>query len=1103
MNVSFKGRIVQVTESLTCQDAVSNHVLSLHRLFTALGLRSEVYSQAHDAELQSQRLPLEALRLDETDVVLFHFCGRSANALPLVLQSYCTRILQFHNVTPASFFPATSPLHGFCVEARQQLEASVKHFHRVWADSQFNLDELLALGAKPQHASVVPIIVDAPPAARAPAERTRGTWLFVGRVAPNKQQVDLVRLFAQARHESPDVAQGLILVDGHEAADPYHQELVDTIKSCGVSPFVRLAGAVPDVEREWLYRSASVYVSLSEHEGFGVPLIEAAARGLPVVALDTTAVGETLGISDGLVAKRSEVLPQIRRLHADDAFRAALVQQQQDNTQRFLPESVASALVQALCSVLPRGQPYRTVSVVICAYNRKDHLERALDYLRHQRSPAFEVIVVDGPSDDGSKEMLQERAHEIKLAHNPERNLSKSRNLAIELADGDVVAFIDDDALPFDDWVQHILAEYNARPLTTAGLGGPAYYAGTFEFQAEDNGINRLAEPYVNIDPRQIGRDGWFRYNTGTNATFTPALLREHGGFDEQFDYYLDESEMCFRLQQCGLLIGYAPEVVVRHELAQSHNRQGRLNYDWHTICKNTAYFVAAYSGLKGDELESYLNQRMQRERIQGFDETFDKGCISAAEHTRYTQAVRDGTAQGLVDALHFPRRRALQPQPGRFLPYPVLHLPISTDPACAQLHVCIITREFPPFVGCGGIGTLYYHLASELLSMGHRVTAIVPGEEFKLFKQGNIRVHFTPQAPLEIDSADPGFVRNMAWSVSAMARLAAIHAEDPVDIVDSALWYSEALATALLPPDQRPPLVLRLVTPYALATQINGWRPDPATYSLFMGAERALIQAADAVVAISESIADSVERIHGLRRDLRWHLLPCGIAYWPSFDVKHGYNELPQIDPLDPSVLESAHIVLFVGRLELRKGVDLILQAAPAILRSDPQAQLILAGRDVEGWAGRALPEELQGRVHFVGEVDIATREKLLARAHCLLFPSRYESFGLVPLEAFVHGVPVVGARAGAIPEVVEDGRSGLLFEAESAQDLARCTVLLLTDPALRARLSAGALARVKVLSSRPAAMRSVELYRALLLERPLASCPRQSQSHARDARP
>jgi hypothetical protein len=295
-------------------------------------------------------------------------------------------------------------------------------------------------------------------------------------------------------------------------------------------------------------------------------------------------------------------------------------------------------------------------------------------------------------------------------------------------------------------------------------------------------------------------------------------------------------------------------------------------------------------------------------------------------------------------------------------------------------------------------------------------------------------------------------------------------------------LWDTEALAIALLPADQRPKVVVRLVTPYAMASEINGWKPDAATSALFMGAERALIAAADAVVPISESIAHSIEKTYGLHRDARWQQVPCGIAYWPFFDVNQGYNEFPELERLPAEVLDSGRMVLFVGRLERRKGVDLILEAAASILRSDGAAHIVLAGRDVEGWAARPLPADLIGRVHFVGEVDNGTREKLLARAWCLLFPSRYESFGLVPLEAFVHGVPVIAARAGAIPEVVQDGVSGLLFEAESSQALASCVLELLEDPALHERLSVGARARVRELGSRQSAVRSVQIYRNLL---------------------
>jgi glycosyltransferase involved in cell wall biosynthesis len=197
---------------------------------------------------------------------------------------------------------------------------------------------------------------------------------------------------------------------------------------------------------------------------------------------------------------------------------------------------------------------------------------------------------------------------------------------------------------------------------------------------------------------------------------------------------------------------------------------------------------------------------------------------------------------------------------------------------------------------------------------------------------------------------------------------------------------------------------------------------------------------------------------------------------------VTQGYNESPQLEKLPVAALESGRIVLFIGRLERRKGVDLIVEAAAEILRSDPSAHLVLAGRDVEGWMARPIAPELRGRLHFVGEVDNVTREKLLARAWCLLFPSRYESFGLVPLEAFVHGVPVVAARAGAIPEVLSDGRCGLLFESDSSAALAHCVVSLLTDPTLRERLAVGARLRVRELSSRLSAQRSVRLYNELL---------------------
>jgi glycosyltransferase involved in cell wall biosynthesis len=1092
-DTSFTGRIFQVTEALSFDDAVSNQILALGRLFSSLGLDNTIISKWHDVRHEQSRRPIEELTPTEKDVVIYHFCGFAAHT-PLVVRSqYCTRILLYHNITPHEFFAETSPQYDFCKLGRKQLIEHLSAFHYFWADSQFNLQELIELGAPRDRCDVIPIIVPVPaPRTIRDFAADSKIWLFVGRIAPNKCQIKLLNLFAAVRQERPELATELHLIGGYDENDVYYLQLKKRLDDLELADVVKIHGKISDARRDDFFERAGIYVSLSEHEGFGVPLIEASLHGVPVLALGTSAVSETLGFGAGVAPDSLALKQRLVRMLTQREFCEDLLRKQRINAMRFAPEAVAACLRSALQKVLPAPRQFRRVSVVICTYNRCSFLERVLDYLGYQSCGLFEVIVVDGPSTDGTKELLAARADPIKVAHNPERNLSKSRNLGIELSDGDIVAFIDDDALPFDNWIENILRAYNERPLTTAGLGGPAYYAGTFWFQAEDNGVNSRAEAKVNIASDQIGRNGWWRYNTGTNATFSASVLRDASGFDEQFDYYLDESEVCLRLQQRGLLIGYSDRIVVRHEFAQSHNRLGRLNYNWYTISKNTAYFICAYSGLTGDELEDYIRLRMATERIAPLDQALAAGELKSEEYNRHVEAIWSGVERGIADAKDFPRRRVLKLPPGRFMPYGISGAFTSFEAGRRRLHVVIVSKEFPPFAPGGGIGTLYYYLASELLLMGHQISVIVPGENEHVFKQGNISVHFTPLREIAMSGAEPGFVRNISWSLCALTKVAEIHACTPIDVVDSALWDSEALSLVLLPPHQRPPVVVRLVTPYAIAARINEWSPPVHTAALFVGAERALIQCADAVVPISESIASSIESTYDVRRTIRWHKIPCGIAYWPTFDVNQGYSDIPQLEGIPRSVLESSRLVLFVGRLERRKGIDLVLQASKQFLRTDPTARLIIAGRDVEGWEPRLssiVPDELRSRIYMLGEVSDATRDKLLALAYCLLFPSRYESFGLVPLEAFVHGVPVVASDSGAIPEVIEDGISGLLFPEGDVSAFAGAISKLLADAELRASLSAGALQRVRVLSSRRSAIRSYALYDSLLTARAISS--------------
>ena len=954
--------------------------------------------------------------------------------------------------------------------------------------SRFNLNDLLKLGASAARSAVLPIVVEERTALQHD-EDTVGHWAFVGRIAPNKGQIDLVELFARVRKRNPQLAKTLTLVGGSDPNEGYVERLKVAVSQTDCGDCIHILGKITDEERDRILAGSDFYVSLSEHEGFGVPLIEAPLAGLPALALDRAAVGETMG-GVGAYPDLKKLEKALIELSRDRAKRADLLKSQQENARKYSRSMVSRRLFEALQPVVPAKDSFTSVSVVICTYNRKDYLERCLDYLTYQSNDNFEVIVVDGPSDDGTAEVLARHRGCIKVVKNPDRNLSKSRNLGIDAAAGDIVAFIDDDALPFDDWVDRVLQEYNGRTLTTAGLGGPAYYAGSLWFQAEDNGISNDCQVKVSIDSREIGRNGWYRYNTGTNATFAREALVQVDGFDEQYDYFLDESELCLRLQKSGWLIGYAPEVIVRHEFAKSHNRSGKFNYNWFTICKNSAYFVATNGGLKGKKLEDFLTKRFEVERVAPLDKAVRDGELSSADRDRHVQAIWDGMAKGLSDAAHWPRTRAIKERPSDFLCYATRRDRPAVLRDCAPLHICIVSKELPPFTGSGGVGTLYYHLASELLLMGHHVSAIVPGGEDRLHRQGRLSIYFTTQRTFSLPVNDNGFSGNVDWSLSALAKLSAIHRERPIDIVDSALWDAETLAFSLL--EDRPPLVVRLVTPFSVSASINGWNPSPVQQDYFMEGERTLVQRADAVIPISRTIAATVMKTHGVNQDARWSTGHCGIAPWPFFDVNAGYDDFPELELLGSAQLKSAQIVLFIGRLERRKGIDMILEAAPKILAGNPTAVLVFGGRDPDDWESRfreALPRQLQQGSFFLARFRMARARSCSPTLSAYYFRRATSFFGLVPLEAFVHGCPVVATRAGAIPEVVQDGVSGILVEPEDSAALAKAVGRILADEELRGSLSDGARRRVNDLSARNSAVHTVSVYQRLVHRRAFAA--------------
>jgi glycosyltransferase involved in cell wall biosynthesis len=265
------------------------------------GHESDLYALTIDDDLRGDVRPFADPASRRGDVTIFHF------ALPSPMTDAFAslrgaRVLQYHNITPAAFFaPYDAQLFRLAALGRQELRSLAGRVDLALGDSEFNRQELEALGFQPT--GVLPIAVNTERITQAPPrpalERILGDGLinilFVGRIVPNKKIEDHIRL-AEMYKRYIDSYYRFIFVGRYDGLPRYYSMVRALIAEYRMLPDRFLfTGGVPDADLAAYYRWADVYVSLSEHEGFCVPLVEAMAAGVPVLAYAAGAVPETLG----------------------------------------------------------------------------------------------------------------------------------------------------------------------------------------------------------------------------------------------------------------------------------------------------------------------------------------------------------------------------------------------------------------------------------------------------------------------------------------------------------------------------------------------------------------------------------------------------------------------------------------------------------------------------------------------------------------------------------------------------------------------------------------------------------------------------------------
>lgn len=234
------------------------------------------------------------------------------------------------------------------------------------------------------------------------------------------------------------------------------------------------------------------------------------------------------------------------------------------------------------------------VSVVVNTYNRAASLHQTLQAMARQNYSNFEVVVVNGPSTDETADVLRAHAAGIRVGRCAQRNLSISRNVGIEMARGEFVAFIDDDAVPDEDWLVDAIAAFDSDEV--AGVGGFVFDHTGYELQYSYTVCDRMGNAYHNltIPMPDFCYPGCHRFPAllGTNSVFRRSALLEIGGFDEQFDYFLDETDVNVRLIDAGYTLKQIPRAFVYHRYLPSHIRnEKRVNTNYAPMIRNRIYF--------------------------------------------------------------------------------------------------------------------------------------------------------------------------------------------------------------------------------------------------------------------------------------------------------------------------------------------------------------------------------------------------------------------------------------------------------------------------------------------------------------------------------
>jgi glycosyltransferase involved in cell wall biosynthesis len=349
MSSNSKLTVLQFTTNLSHGDAISDEVLVIRRALEAWGYEANTYAQYVAPRMRDQAHLFHKFKPPRGRWLAIYHHSIASDICTFVTRQDVLKIMIYHNVTPPEYFYGTNYFMGELTrKGRADLASLAPRYALGLGDSEFNRQELVA--ARFRRTGVLPLIIDYAKY-NTPANPTivkrfgdgRTNILFVGRISPNKRQEDVIKSFRFYKELDPSAR--LILVGSDQTTEVYRRWLGELVTALGVEDVV-FTGHVELRDLIGYYQTASLLLSMSEHEGFGVPLVEGMHFGVPVVAFAATAVPETLKGSGVLIRRKdyAVIAATVYQVVHDRHLRQRLVARGRERLRDFEPARVLEQL---------------------------------------------------------------------------------------------------------------------------------------------------------------------------------------------------------------------------------------------------------------------------------------------------------------------------------------------------------------------------------------------------------------------------------------------------------------------------------------------------------------------------------------------------------------------------------------------------------------------------------------------------------------------------------------------------------------------------------------------------------------------------------------